>query len=225
MYEDFRDQNEYYKKFTVKDLNRFADTEKHIIVNQLTSETAIHLLEGFPFTTIEEIREAVTSKRIEIRADFNPEELSQFGTTMSQIYDVISSWIPIIMIPLLIWFSYHISNYYLLFGIPIIFIGLYNSSPYVKSTSITIINFILFIYFISTSIQTGYILSGTYILSLFLYLTKRNSCEIALVKTALVSPTIFIFMYEKKIITIYDMINNKFITSNHSVFSFLGKRK
>ena len=64
MYEDFRDQDEYYKKFKVRDLNRFADTEQYIIDNQLTNQTTIHLLEDSPFTTIEEIREAVISKRI-----------------------------------------------------------------------------------------------------------------------------------------------------------------
>ena len=196
-----------------KTLRHLANLEERIMATE-----NIYLIEhliNFPFPNITAIRTAEANKSLSIIADYSTETLNTFSTSAERKAHNFWLYLPYLCIIFIIIYSIYASNYYLLFGIPLCLGGVFTSSPYFKGRSlIYFISFGLFIWFIYKANPTGYILTLSYLFSLWASITARDICISVLKKRALESPILFTYMFRNKIILLYDKNKDSFIRPN-----------
>lgn len=196
-----------------KDLKQLAGIEERIMATE--SIYLIEQLENFPYSDIVEIRDAVANKSISLFSDYNIETLTTFSTGMDRKAHNIWLSVPILIVLFTITYAIYSSNNYLFIGIPLALIGFFLSSPHFKyRTGMYAISFGVFIFYIVVSNQTGYILSGSFLFSLWTTITAREICTTAIQNCSLESPILFTYMFRKKIILMFDNKADKFINPN-----------
>lgn len=196
-----------------KDVKRLAGVEERIMATE--SIHSIGQLENFPYSDIVEIKDAVANKSISIFADYDTDVLTTFSTGIDRKAHNFWLSIPFLIVIFLIIYAIYSSNYYLLIGIPLAIIGFFGSSPHLKyRPGMYAISFALFIFFIVKSNQTGYILSASFLFSLWATITARGICTTAIQNCSLESPILFTYMFRKKIILVFDNKADKFINPN-----------
>jgi hypothetical protein len=170
-----------------------------------------NLPEGFPYQTIDEIREGVKDKSLHIKAPYNSDVLYKYGNKAEKYSHNFWLSIPFVIILTSIVLAICLGNYYLLFGVLLSLIGFFMSTPFLKIRGLLyIISFGLFIFFIIKSNLTGYILSGSFLFSLWATITARDICSDTIKKISLSSLEAFNLFLRTSAIIVYDEVADKF---------------
>jgi hypothetical protein len=173
--------------------------------------TKISQLKDFPYKDFEEILKAINENKISLASEYNYDRLEIYATKTEFKWQSFWLFLPILLAIVDIVLAFTLKEYTLLFGCLGCLLGHFTSSPYFKlrdaMASITLIVSIVCI-FLNWKLA---IIVGSYTLSLIFTMTARESYQQVVIRRALSSESLFIWLFLAKALLIRDNNTRKMI--------------
>lgn len=162
-------------------------------------------LEDFPYGSYSEFLEAHRSRQVELLTRFDAETSEVLGTSTERYIYLFIVNAPLLVAGAIFILSFVLWNFWLLLGIPLAFIGLSFSSPFIMKTfgkALLIVTSICFVISLINGYHTTMLLIGAYVTSNFLtYAAREYSMNIA--ENAITqSELVLIWLVLKKVVIV-----------------------
>ncbi len=155
--------------------------------------------DDIPFADYHEFVDLEKAGKIKISSAYDGDLVKEFGGKTATIMHIFLVWSPALFAIASIAFSYVLSNYWLLVGVPLAILGFFLSTPaFMKGIGslIAIGTLIYFAYSCYTGKYTNAVIVGSYALSNFFVYVAREQCRMIIHETIIQSEPIFVWLYK-----------------------------
>lgn len=162
-------------------------------------------LEDFPYASYSEFIDAHRSGNVHLLTRYDAETSRVLGTNKQKsiYFSIVNA--PIIVAVAMLVLSFALWNFWLLFGIPLAFIGLSFSSPFVMKTfgkAILILVGICFVISLVNGYQAATFLTGAYAVSNYLTHAAREYSQDIALNAVTQSELVLIWLVLKKVVIV-----------------------
>lgn len=162
-------------------------------------------LEDFPYGSYSEFLEAQRSGQVHLRTRFDAETSDVLGTSTEKRVYLFAVNAPVVVAGAILILSFVLWNFWLLLGIPLAFVGLSFSSPFVMKTfgkALLIVSSICFVVSLVAGYHTIMLLIGAYVASNVLTCAAREYSMNIAEKAIAQSELVLIWLVLKKVVIV-----------------------
>jgi len=150
------------------------------------------------FSDYNEFIELEKAGKVRIASEYDGDLVNEFGGKASIIMHYLLVWSPVLFAIASVAFAFILSNYWLLVGVSLAFLGYLLSTPvFMKGIGslIALGTLIYFVYSCYTDNHANAVLAGSYALSNFFVYVAREQCRMIIHETIIQSEPIFVWLY------------------------------
>ena len=180
-----------------------SDIEQQLI--EAGREISVKDSDDIPFTDYDEFLNFEKARKVRIASAYDEALVNEFGGKAEIIMHYLLVWSPVLFAIASIVFSFILSNYWLLVGVPLAILGFLLSTPaFMKGIGslIALGTLIYFVYFVYSGKYANAVIAGSYALSNFFVCVAREQCRMIIHETIIQSEPIFVWLYKNERILI-----------------------
>jgi len=179
------------------------DVEQEL--RELNRIIAVENADDIPFSDYSEFLELEKAGKVRIASAYDGDLVFSLGGISEAVMHVLLVWSPALFAIGSVVFAFILSNFWLLVGVPLAFLGFLSSTPaFMKGigSSIAIVALLYFGYSCITGNYRNAVIVGAYALSNFFVYVAREQCRMIIHRTILKSEPIFVWLYTNRRILI-----------------------
>ncbi|MBC8459156.1 MAG: hypothetical protein H8D67_14275 [Deltaproteobacteria bacterium] len=155
--------------------------------------------DDIPFSDYHEFLNLEKAGKVRIASAYDGDLVNEFGGKAAIIMHYLLVWSPVLFAMASVAFSFILSNYWLLVGVPLAILGFLLSTPaFMKGIGsfIALGTLIYFVYSCYAGKYANAVIAGSYALSNFFVYVAREQCRMIIHETIIQSEPIFVWLYK-----------------------------
>lgn len=166
---------------------------------------SVSQLEDLPYNSYSEFLDAQKNGHAQVLTRFDSETSEVLGTKGQKFIYLLVVNAPILVSVVVLILSFVLWNFWLLFGIPLAFIGMSFSSPFVMKTfgkGLLIVATLCFLITLVNGYRTATVLIGAYVVSNYLTHAAREYSQDIALRAVAQSELVLIWLVLKKVVVV-----------------------